>query len=354
VAAPPQATRDDTMTKPDTDAPQAPLPATATKTGPRRLPLRAVSLVRNGIVFALAIEIVIFALLAPNFLTVSNLRLVFLQTSVILILAVPSAILLFAGYVDFAVGSMVGLTAVILGRLLTDGTNVWIAGGIVILIAIVIGLFQGLLVGPFGFPTFVVTLGFFTALRGLAFVINDGKVQSRFGDTFAVMGRGLIRVLEIPVPIAIALVVLGVGAFVLYQTKWGRHIRAIGINETAAFRAGIRVKLIPTILYGFTAAAAGLGAIISVSRLDAAPPTIGEGLELSVLSAVLLGGVAFSGGRGNLLGVFAGVLFIGILNNGLLQVGVPPFWFRVVSGVALVVAAALDGYTKKLEARAIG
>lgn len=307
--------------------------------------------IRNGIVAALLIEIVVFAVLTDDFFTTSNLRLVLLQTSVILLLAIPSAILLLAGYVDFAIGSILGLAAVITGRLLDSGMGVWSAGAVVISIAIGVGLLQGVFVAPLRLPTFVVTLGFFTAVRGVAFVVNAGDQKSRFGDTFAVLGRGRVRFLEIPVPIAISLVTLLLGAVFLYQTRWGRHVMAIGINERAAFRAGIRVKLIPMLLYGATAAAAGLGALITVSRLDSAPPTLGEGTELSVLSAVLLGGVAFSGGRGTLLGVFAGVLFIGILNNGLLLFGVAPFWFRLSSGVALVVAAGLEAVTTRIEDR---
>lgn len=307
--------------------------------------------IRNGIVAALLIEIVVFAVLADNFLATSNLRLVLLQTSVILLLAIPSALLLLAGYVDFAIGSILGLGAIIAGRLVDSDMSVWSAGAVVIAITVGIGLLQGMLVAPLRLPTFVVTLGFFSAVRGIAFVVNAGEQKSRFGDTFAVLGRGRIRLLEIPVPIAISLVALVVGAVFLYQTRWGRHVMAIGIDERAAFRAGIRVKLIPMLLYGATGAAAGLGALITVSRLDSAPPTLGEGLELSVLSAVLLGGVAFSGGRGTLLGVFAGVLFIGILNNGLLLLGVAPFWFRVSSGVALVVAAGLEGVTTGIENR---
>jgi ribose transport system permease protein len=320
----------------------------------RRPGLNLTTMLRNGIVGALVLEVVVFSLIADRFLTFSNLRLILLQTAVILILAVPSAILLLSGYVDFAVGSTVGLCAVVLGRLLAGGMSVIGACTVIVVMALAIGLVQGTLVTYLKMPTFVVTLGAFTALRGIAFVVNDGRISNRFGDTFAVIGRGLVRGLEIPVPVAIALVVLAVGAIFLYQTRWGRYTKAIGINPTAAFRAGIDIRLIPTLLYGSTAVAAAIGAMVLVSRLDSAPPTLGEGLELNVLSAVLLGGVAFSGGRGNLLGVFAGVLFIGVLNNGLLLFGVQPFWFRVSAGAALVVAAGLDAITRRIEERRAG
>lgn len=312
------------------------------------------TVLRNGIVGALILEIVVFSMIAERFLTVSNLRLILIQTAAILILAVPSAILLLSGYVDFAIGSIVGLCAVVLGRLLAGGMSVMSACATILFLALGIGLLQGSLVTYFKMPTFVVTLGAFTALRGLAFVVNDGRITNRYGNTFAIIGRGLVRGLEIPVPVAIGVVILLLGALFLYQTRWGRYVKAIGINPTAAYRAGIRIKLIPTLLYGATAVAAAIGAMVIVSRLDSAPPTLGEGLELNVLSAVLLGGVAFSGGRGNLLGVFAGVLFIGVLNNGLLLFGIQPFWFRVSAGAALVVAAGLDAVTRRIEEKRAG
>lgn len=312
------------------------------------------TLVRNGIVAALVLEILFFAIFTDRFLTFSNLRLVLLQSSVIMILAVPSAILLMAGYVDFAIGSITGLCAVLLGKFLGASIGIVPAILLVVGIAIVIGLLQGFLAAPLGFSPIVVTLGFFVGLRGLTFVVSDGRTTSRFGDTFAIIGRGNVRVLEVPVPVAIAVVTLVIGAIFLYRTRWGRYVVAIGVNSTAAFRAGIRIKLIPMLLYVGTAVGSAVAAMILVSRLDAAPPLLGEGLELNVLSAVLLGGVAFGGGRGSLLGVIAGVLFIGLLNNGLLLLGVAPFWFRVSSGVALIVAAGIDALGRRLEGRSGG
>ena len=310
-------------------------------------------ILRNGIVGALVVEIAFFAIFTDRFLTVSNFRLVLLQTAVIATLAIPSALLLMAGYVDFAIGSITGLCAVLLGRLL--GTmEIVPAMIIVMLLGLAVGAGQGILSAPMGFSPIVVTLGFFTGVRGLVFVLSDGRTTSGFGDTFAIIGRGRVRWLEIPVPVAIAAVTVLLGAIFLYKTRWGRYVVAIGVNSRAAFRAGIRIRAIPVYLYMATGAGSAVGAMILVSRLDAAPPLTGDGLELNVLSAVLLGGVAFGGGRGSLIGVIAGVLFVGLLNNGLLLFGVAPFWFRVSAGAALVVAAGLDTIGRRLEGRSTG
>ncbi|MBI4306952.1 MAG: ABC transporter permease [Chloroflexi bacterium] len=303
---------------------------------------------RHGVFVALAIALLFFSLANPLFLTEANIRLILLQSAVIGILAVPSALLMMAGYVDFAIGSILGLLAVVGGRLL-GVVDVWTALALVIAVGAAIGFGQGFMATRLRFPPLVLGLGLFTGLRGLAFVVNDGQQRSGFGESFALIGRGEWHLLlfRLEGPIGMAIVAFVVGIIFLGKTRWGAHIIAIGGNSEAARRAGISLSLLPVLLYMSTAAAAGLGAMIQSSRLNAAPPTLGDGLELSVISAVLLGGVQFGGGKGSLLGVAAGVLFIGILNNGLLFLGVSPFWLRTSSGAALVLAAALDAIRKR-------
>lgn len=304
-------------------------------------------LLRNGIVVALVAEFVFFSTQSTEFLTGSNIRLVLLQNAVVMIIAVPSALLLMTGYIDFAVGSTLGLSGIILGQQLHDH-NVVVASLIALALGALIGTTQGILATWFDFSPIVVTLGYFTAVRGLAFVVSGGLETSSFGSSFDQIGQSVVQPFSIPTPLLIALVVLLVGILVHQKTRFGRHLVAIGVNPEAAYRAGIPIRRIPLLLYIATSTAAGLGALISVARLDSAPPTLGTGLELQVLSSVLLGGVSFSGGRGTLTGMAAGVLFIGVLNNGLLLLGVQPFWFTVSSGAALVAAAALDKISRRL------
>jgi len=186
------------------------------------------------------------------------------------------------------------------------------------------------------------------------FVVSDGKVTNRFGQAFQDIGRGEVPGIGVPIPVAIAGATLLLAWLFHTRTKWGRHVVGLGVNAEAARRAGISLNVLPFFCYVASGACAGLAAVIIAARLDAAPPTIGDGLEIDALSAVLLGGVAFGGGRGSIVGVTAGVLFIGFLNNGLLQMGAPPFWIRVSSGLALVAAAALEGTSRYLDRRRTG
>jgi ribose transport system permease protein len=142
-----------------------------------------------------------------------------------------------------------------------------------------------------------------------------------------------------------------VGAVFLYSTGWGRHVQAIGVNSRSAFQAGIDTRRLPFLLYIVTALAAGFGGLVQMSRLDSAPPTLGIGFEFDVLTAILLGGVAFGGGGGSLFGVLVGVLFLGVLNNALILNNVEPFWVQISSGLALVFAAGLGVLSGKIALR---
>jgi ribose/xylose/arabinose/galactoside ABC-type transport system permease subunit len=217
-----------------------------------------------------------------------------------------------------------------------------------------VGITQGAMATKLTLSPIIITLGFYTAIRGLVFVVSDGDVKSRFGQAFRDIGRSNLPGTKVAMPVFIASATLAIAWIFHTRTKWGRHVIALGVNAEASRRAGISVYRLPFLLYVATGCSAGLAATIIASRLDAAPPTLGDGLEIDVLSAVLLGGVAFGGGKGSIVGVAAGVLFIGFLNNGLLLLGAPPFWLRVSSGLALVAAAALEGMSRYLERRRRG
>ena len=312
-------------------------------------------LLRQGIVVALVLEVIFFWSQSDKFMTRSNVELVLVQVAAVAVVAAPSGLLLLSGYIDFAVGSTAGLAAVVMGAYLDEQGGGPLAGvGIALLVGALVGAAQGGLATRLTLSPIIVTLGFYTAVRGFVFVITDGKLTNDFGTTFRDIGRGDFPGTTLPTPIFIAAGVLLVAWVFHTRTRWGRYVLSLGVNAEAARRAGISLYRLPFLLYVATGACAGLAAVIMAARLDAAPPTLGDGLEIDVLSAVLLGGVAFGGGKGSIVGVAAGVLFIGFLNNGLLLMGAPPFWLRVSSGLALVAAAALEGTSRYLDRRRRG
>lgn len=298
------------------------------------------AVVRHPLVVALVPMVVAFHLATGQFLTGPNLQGIALDSAVLAIVAVPGALLLISGYLDLSVGSTLALGAVTAASLLVDhGTTAGTAIVLAIAAGGLIGLVNGLLCCYANLSPFIVTLGTLTAIRGLDLLISPLPLND-FGESFGWLGGG--QLLGVPVPVLVAAAVLVIGAVFLALTPTGRYVYAIGVNREAAFLSGVAVRRVPLLLYVAGGAAAAFAGTIQAARLDSAPAgSLGLQFELTVLTAVLLGGVAFSGGSGTVPGVLLGVLFLGALQNGLTQLNVPDAWQEVARGLALVAAAAL-------------
>lgn len=296
---------------------------------------------RSALLIGLLVLIVFFASRSGLFLTIGNVKNIALSGAVLLIVAVPQAVLVIMGYVDLSVGSAVGLSGVITGLLIVDYHWSW---GLAVLAGLGVGAAGGLVNGLFVAYTrlspIIVTLGTLQLFRGIAEFLRSDP-PAGFGEGMSLLGRGLY--LGIPVPVWIAGIVFALGALFLYGTPTGRQVYAVGVNPEAAFLSGVATKRLPLLVFVVTGLAAGLGGVLFAARLDSAPPsTLGANFELQVLTAVLLGGVAFSGGRGTMFGVLLGVVFLGVLNNGMTLLNVPYFAQAIATGAALVAAAGLD------------
>jgi ribose transport system permease protein len=302
---------------------------------------------RNGLFFALVVLVILFSIFGPNFLTPGNLAVILLNVSVVGIVAIPGAMLILSGHVDLSIGSMAVFAAVTMGMLFEAGVPWWAAfiGGLVT--GAIWGTIAGYLISFLGLSSIVVTLGGLAGLRGLELVLSDAFVVHRYGPEIEFLGNG--RVYGIPTPVLVFGAVFAAGAYVWYLTPIGRHLTAIGADRTAAFSVGIPVRRLILSIYVASGLGAALGGLMLLAQLDASSQSIGQGMELGVLTAILLGGVSFVGGRGSLFGVLWGILFIGVLQNGLLVVGVSPYTGQVAVGAALLFAAALDVLYQRLE-----
>lgn len=288
---------------------------------------------------AIAFLALYFFYKAPVFLTLNNWISISVQIASLMTISIPFSILLMAGKVDLSVGSMVGLSGVVAGL---SFPNLGIIATVVLVLAVglAIGLLNGFLVGVLSMSPIIVTLGALTLLRGLAQWLSPSPLFD-FPEAFTFIGYG--RLLGLPILTLIMLSVLAVGLFVMARTPLGRHTVAIGVNERAAYLVGIRVKLTVMLLYGAVGMSAALAGLMMIARINSAPSgTLGVGLELSVLTAVLLGGVPFTGGRGSLLRVALGVWLLGMLSNGLILMNVPTVASLMITGLVLVLAAGLD------------
>ncbi|MFT3855317.1 MAG: ABC transporter permease [Ilumatobacteraceae bacterium] len=287
---------------------------------------------------------------SPHFFTVGNFQVIAGNYSVIAVATVGMALLMISGPVDLSIGSVVGAAGTLMALSVHDWG--WPAGAAIafaIGIGAVVGACNGLLVAVLGFNPVIVTLGTQLLVRGVLELIRDTPVFD-IGSTFRTIGSGELLGLPVQAWFAIGMFVLG-GLF-LTVTPWGRYVYAIGINRQAAFLSALPVRALPFFLYVATGAGAGLAGMMLAARLNGASPgDQGLTFELQALTAILLGGVAWAGGRGRLSGVFLALVFLGVLENGLTLLNVSPFVQMVVRGCALIVAAGLDAMSGRLAGR---
>jgi ribose transport system permease protein len=302
---------------------------------------------QNGVFFGLVGMIILFSLLNLRFFTWSNATTILLQVAVIGVVAVPGGMLILSGYVDLSVGSVAVLASIVFGQAVHGGVPIGAAAIIGLAVGAAWGTLNAVLIALLDFSPIVVTLGGLAAARSIAEVISQGETQFGFGHTFDQLGNGTI--LGLGVPVWLFILIALIGAFLWNQTPLGRHMTAIGADRDAARAVGINTKRIPFWLYIASGLAAALSGLIVTAQLDGASLSIGQDMELSVLTAILLGGVSFVGGRGTLFGVITGLLFLGVLTNGLIVLDVNEFWQGVATGAALVIAAGLDVLYRRIE-----
>ena len=283
---------------------------------------------------------VLFALLTPKFLNAANLMNVARQASINVVLATGMTFVILTRGIDLAVGSVLGLTAVLAVQLSLLEGWAWSAVPASLGAGALIGALTGAAVAYGAFPPFIITLGTYTALRGAAFLLGGGTSVINHDLGFAWIGNDYLG----PVPwlVIIAVAVVAVSAFVLRRTVFGRDVYAVGGNPEAARLAGINEGVVLVGVYAISSTLAALGGVMSASRLFSANGQLGTGYELDAIAAVILGGTSFSGGVGTVLGTLYGALVIAVLNNGLTLMNVSYFWQLVAKGSLIVIAVGLD------------
>ena len=286
-----------------------------------------------------------------TFLQPQNLINVVRQVSVIAILAIGVTVAIISTGIDLSVGSILALSAVVASSLAQQpgATNEMYPGfHPPVIVAILAGLgvgaacgfVNGFLIARFRIAPFIATLGMFTAARGLALIYSNGRPISKLEDGFNYLGQGTL--IGIPVPILL-LALVAVGAhLMLNNTRFGRHIYALGGNEQAARVSGIKLSRTKIGIYTFSGLLAGLGGMILAGRIGSGNPQLGTGAELDAITAAVIGGTSFSGGIGTVWGTIVGALIIGSLNTGLDLLNVSPFTQQVVKGVIIVIAIIID------------
>ena len=284
----------------------------------------------------LLILCVITASRSDVFLTVDNLRNVFLQVSVLSIAAAGTTMLMVAGGIDLSIGAAMSLVGVSAATFMQSGMGVLPALGLAVLIGMGIGAVNGTLAAYSTNHPFIITLGMAIVLQGLAIAVTGGSPISSIDEALVDFGAG--RFLGIPMPVWTAVLVLVLVSIVLRFTVFGRRLYALGGSEQATRLAGVPVRRLKVLLYAANGLIVAIAAIVLMSRIASAQPLMGNGYELQAIAAVAVGGTPLAGGRGGIAGTILGVLLLGVISNSLNLLGVSGAYQYVFQGLVIVVA----------------
>lgn len=297
-----------------------------------------------GIIIAFLVLYIFLAVnpsTSQSFLTKMNMFNVLRQISTNLYLAAAMTMVIILGGIDLSVGSTIALTGCIsAAAVVRYGLPIPVALIIGLIVGVIIGMINGIIIAKTTIPPFITTLATLNIAKGLAYVYTGGSPVRVVSKEWQFLGAGYIG--SIPVPVIILVIVLIITGLIINNTKFGRHIYAVGGNVQAAEFSGISVSKVKFWIYTYSGLMAGLAGIVLASRMYSGQPTAGTGAEMDAIAAVVVGGTSMSGGRGKIEGTIIGALIIGFLNNGLNLLNVSSFWQYVVKGFVILLAVFID------------
>lgn len=294
----------------------------------------------SGLLAVLLAMVVIVTVSNPRFIGIDNIIAVFRQISIYGVMGVGMAILIINGYFDLSVGSMAGLCGVLAALVMNHGGNALMGVLTAVIVGIVIGVFNGAIVCYTGIPAFVFTLAMTQILRGAIYLITNGNPVTGITEGFLEINGG--DLFGIPIPIYIMFIIMFLGWILMNHTTIGRSIYATGGSPTAARYSGIRINRITLFSFGLCGFTAAVGGIILSSKLQSAQPTMGTSYEMDAISVAAIGGTSLAGGEGTIGGVLFGAMILGVINNGMVMMGISSYWQMVVKGLVIAGAVIID------------
>ncbi|MCB8880531.1 ABC transporter permease [Acidisoma cellulosilytica] len=323
-------------------------------------------LLKGRAFFALIAIIAVFSFLSPYYFSASNFLTMASHVAIYAILAMGMLLVILNGGIDLSVGSTLGLSGIIAGFLMQGVTlkalgvtlypSVWVVVVLSCALGAVVGLVNGVLIARFRVPAFVATLGVMYVVRGIALLITNGLTynnlsgQADLGNT-GFNWLGFNRLFNIPIGVLVMILIGIIGSLVLNRTAFGRWLYASGGNERAAELSGVPTKRVQIMVYMLSGICAAVAGLILSSQLTSAGPTAGTSYELTAIAAVVIGGAALTGGRGNIRGTLLGAFVIGFLSDGLVIIGISSYWQTVFTGGVIVLAVLLNAVQYKKRAK---
>jgi len=298
-----------------------------------------------GVFYILVLLVLVFGVAEPSFLGAANLGNIGLQSAILLILALPMTLIIMTEGLDLSMGAVLSLCGIVLALVLLKGYGLPVALAAALAVGLAFGVANGALVAWLDLPPFVVTLGTMGVAQGLALIVSDAQSVVGFGDA---VGRLYgTHVLGVPFPVLVAVAAYALMHFLLYHTRFGAYVFALGGNREALVLAGARANVYLVAVYALGGAMVGLAALLLTGRMNAGHPTAAIGMEFDAIAAVIVGGTSFERGNGWLFGTLLGVLAVGVLKNGLNLLAVQSALQVAAIGLLVIVALLVDGLRGK-------
>lgn len=292
-------------------------------------------------IFLLALEIVVFWLIADNFLSVRNVTTIIRNSVDLAVVAIGMTIVMIICGIDLSVGSALGVVAILVGWMLNAGTHPLLIAVVAIAAGCSIGLVNGFLISFLRIPDIIATIGTQSILRAMVFFMLGGQWLTGLPPVFSVLTRGRIFGV-VPTPLVVIAVFYVAAWYFLTRRRTGRRIYAVGNGLETANLVGIPSRRIRVLSYVICGGLVGFASMLFVGRLGSVEVTIGNDLALSAIAATVIGGTAVTGGRGSVLGTLAGVFFMSVMKNGIVLFGIPSLWERAAVGLMIIVSIKVD------------
>jgi ribose transport system permease protein len=311
-----------------------------------RLQIRSI-ISRLGLFLVILIFMAVMTFVSPVFLTIANFKNLFIQSTIMAVLALGQTFVIMTRGIDLSIGGTMAVTsAICIGLAVYSGLPTILALIVCIVLGVVIGLVNGLAVTVLGITPLIVTLATLSITRGATFVYTNGANITPVPDSIAAFGRGELA--GVPYSVILLALLAILCHFVLARTVFGRSVYATGGNEVAARLAGVPTGRVILATYVICAVMAAIAGLILTARLESAGPRAGVGVELTVIAACVIGGASLFGGTGSIAGTLLGVILISLVSNAINLLGVPPAWDDLVKGFVIFLAAVTDVYRRKL------
>jgi rhamnose transport system permease protein len=300
------------------------------------------------LVVLILLVILVNSRLSPYFLNTNNLFRTSSDFMEMGYMMLPMTFIIITGNIDLSVASTLGMTASFMGWLFNQGVNIWYAAGAALILGAMAGLLNGYLIAFVRLPALVVTLGTYAFYRGIAYVLLGDQAARGYPQAFTYLGQGRIGTTPVPFSVVLFIVLAIIFGLVLHKTTFGRYLYAIGNNQDACLYSGVPVAKIKMTIFTLSGILASLAGIVMAARFGSTRPDIGMGLELSVITAVVLGGVDISGGVGTMAGGVLSLLLIGLMRFGMSLVNIQGQVQSIAIGFLLILSILLTNASRRI------